>query len=329
MAMKVVLLIPVYNDAAALQRLLREVDAELRGLAVTAAAVIVDDGSMAPLRPEAGGPFQALSEISIIRLRRNLGHQRAIAIGLCYLEAHDASDYVVIMDGDGEDRPTDIAPLLRAASASDPPQIVFAERTRRSEGALFHVSYALYKALHLILTGIRVRVGNFSVIPWILLSRLVAMSDLWNHYAAAVFKSRLPYGSIPTVRGERYAGRSQMNVVGLVTHGLSAMAAFGDRIGVRLLATTITLSLLLVLGALTALGLHATGLLEIPWWAPFAVGFIVVVLFHAFAIGLAFVFIILAGRESSTFLPLRDYTYYILDVQQMGQPVDGRVPLRR
>ena len=89
-----------------------------------------------------------------------------------------------------------------------------------------------------MLTGERVRVGNFSAIPPSLLPRLVAVSELWNHYAAAVFKSRIPYITIPTARGVRYAGQSTMNYVALVTHGLSAMAAFGDRIGVRLLMAT-------------------------------------------------------------------------------------------
>jgi hypothetical protein len=328
-AMRVVLLIPVYNDAAPVQQLLGEVDAEMRGTEFTIKVVIVDDGSLEPPRADTGAPFQAISEIAVVRLRRNVGHQRAIAIGLCYLEANDSFDYVVVMDGDGEDRPTDVAVLLRAAMANDQSRIVFAERARRSEGPLFHALYVLYKALHLILTGIRVRVGNFSVIPRSLLSRLVAVSDLWNHYAAAVFKSRLPFGSVPTVRGKRYAGDSKMNVVALVTHGLSAMAAFGDRIGVRLLAATVTLAVLLVAVVFGGWALHAAGLVEIPWWAPLGLGFGVVVLFQAFAIALAFVFIILAGRESSTFLPLRDYSYYILDVQQIGQPIDGTVPVRR
>jgi polyisoprenyl-phosphate glycosyltransferase len=175
---------------------------------------------------------------------------------------------------------------------------------------------------------VRVRVGNFSVIPRPMLSRLVAVSDLWNHYAAAVFKSRLPYTTVPTARGRRYAGASRMNIVALVTHGLSAMAAFGDRIGVRLLAATMSLALVLVAATVAALFLNAIGSVSIPPWAPVGLAFVVVVLFQAFAIALAFVFIILAGRSGSTFLPLRDYDFYVLDVQHVFRRVDESVPLR-
>ena len=116
-----------------------------------------------------------------------------------------------------------------------------------------------YRFVHLLLTGERVRVGNFSVIPRDLLRRLVAVSDLWNHYAAAVFHARIPYTTIPTTRGTRYAGASQMNFVALVTHGLSAMSVFGDRIGVRLLIVTCALAGLILSAAGALLVWHAGG----------------------------------------------------------------------
>ena len=98
-------------------------------------------------------------------------------------------------------------------------RVVFAERTKRSESFAFRFFYALYRWLHLLLTGVAVRVGNFSAMPYSLLRRLVAVSELWNHYAAAVFKSRLPYRLLPTQRANRLAGRPQMNFVALVIHG--------------------------------------------------------------------------------------------------------------
>ena len=324
--MKCVFLIPIYNDAVAVQRLLPEIDAELARLGAVAQLCLVDDGSHeSPVVEIRDRALAAISDVAVVRLRRNLGHQRAIAIGLCYVDASTSSDFIVVMDGDGEDRPADLPALLKASSDSVQPRIIFAERTRRSEGRLFAVMYFLYKVLHWLLTGVRVRVGNFSVIPRPLLARLVGVSDLWNHYAAAVFKSRLPYATVPTRRGRRYAGESHMNAVALVTHGLSAMAAFGDRIGVRLLVGIMCIAALLIAGVLAGIVLALIGMIQIPSWAPFAIATIVLLLSQAFGIALAFIFVILAGRESSTFLPLRDYSFYILDVQH----VDGPVPLRR
>ena len=164
------------------------------------------------------------------------------------------------------------------------------------------------------------RVGNFSVIPRPLLPRLVGVSDLWNHYAAAVFKSRLPYATVPTRRGRRYAGRSHMNVVALTMHGLSAMAAFGDRIGVRLLAALNAIAAVLIGVVLADSRLPRPVLSRFASWAPVAIAILVVL--QAFGIGLAFVFIILSGRENSTFLPLRDYGYILTSSTSWGRSMD-------
>lgn len=308
-------LIPVYEDWVAVTRVINELDASGRRFDV----LLVDDGSVNPC-PAAPAGIPGAGTIEVLRLRRNLGHQRAIAIGLAHLEAQGDQSPVVIMDGDGEDKPTDVLALLDAAESA-PGRIVFAERTRRSEGWLFSLLYHAYRGAHWLLTGERVRVGNFSVMPSELLPRLVVVSELWNHYAAAVFKSRLPYTTIPTARGVRYAGHSTMNYVALVTHGLSAMAAFGDRIGVRLLTATV----LMALTAGGALALALAGPLlageGLPSWAPMAIVVFFLVVFQALAVSLTFVFVILGSRDSSTFLPLRDYKYYILDVTRIRAAV--------
>jgi hypothetical protein len=88
------------------------------------------------------------------------------------------------------------------------------------------MSYWFYKIAHRILTGVNIRVGNFSILPSSYLTTLVVMSELWNHYATSVFRSGLPVTTIPIPRGYRDAGRSRMNFVSLVVHGLSAISVF-------------------------------------------------------------------------------------------------------
>lgn len=312
---RVRILIPVFDDWTAVRRVLDEVGLAMESESRRVDVLLVDDGSLTPAPADVGDLRSAgVGTIEVLRLRRNLGHQRAIAIGLAYLEAEREADAVVIMDGDGEDRPTDVLRLVHAAQRDGMARVVFAERTRRSEGLLFAVLYHTYRAIHWLLTGERVRVGNFSVVPAAILSRLVAVSDLWNHYAAAVFKSRLPYTTVSTTRGVRYAGQSRMNYVALVTHGLSAMAAFGDRIGVRLLTATLLVTLLVVCVLGTAVATQLFSGTPLPDWAPFVGALFLLVIFQGFAVALTFVFVILGGRDSSTFLPLRDYRHYILDI---------------
>lgn len=310
--MQLTILTPVFNDWEALNSLIPALDVSLSGVGRRASILVVDDGSQhGPDMTEAPLPLEAITAIEVLHLRTNLGHQRAIAIGLAHLEALGAPDAVVVMDGDGEDRPEDVGRLIQALEADGALRVVFAERRRRSEGALFAFLYWLYRLVHLVLTGERVRVGNFSVIPRYLLRRLVAVSDLWNHYAAAVFHARIPYTTVPTTRGTRYAGRSQMNPVSLVTHGLAAMSVFGDRIAVRMLIVTCALTALVVAWATTFIAWHLATGEALPDWTVYGVAGLALLVFLGFATTLAFVFIILAGRNSSGFLPFREFAHYV------------------
>jgi polyisoprenyl-phosphate glycosyltransferase len=317
-ATTLMVLIPLFNDWVAVQRLLSDLDAEFARVGRSATVLIVDDGSTEPVAGDSeivAATPRRLNELYILHLRRNLGTQRAIAIGLAWAEANLNWDCVVIMDGDGEDLPSDVPRLIDEFERAGGNTVVFAERTRRSEGSYFVVMYALYRALHLVLTGERVRVGNFSIIPGPLVKRLVAVSDLWNHYAAAVFKSRIPYRTVGTSRGTRYSGRSHMNHVALITHGLSAMSVFGDRIGVRLLAATSGIAILMVAAMAITVGLQLATGAAVPSWAPYALLLAALALFQVLIACLTFVFIILSARDTSTFIPLRDYIYFVAEVR--------------
>lgn len=307
----VTVLIPVYNDWEAVRLLLAQLDRELARGRRSARVVLIDDGSTLPVPRDLVGRPTAIGRVSVLALRRNLGHQRALAIGLSYIEAKLPGRALVVMDGDGEDAPADVVPLLERFEAEGGDKVVFAERTRRSEGTVFRVCYALYRAAHWLLTGIRVRVGNFSVVPFERLASLVVMSDLWNHYPASVFRSRLPFELHRTTRARRLVGRSQMNFLALVTHGLCAIAVFRDRVGVRLLVACGG-ALVLTLAALAGgLGLHLAGRWSVPAGVAAGAGLLAVLLTQLLMLTLVFTFIVLGGRESAGFLPVRDYAFFV------------------
>jgi hypothetical protein len=315
--MPVTILVPVYNDWPAVVTLIRELDRELALRGRTAAVVLVDDGSSELPDQDAftaGQRREALTSVEILHLRHNLGHQRAIAVGLAYLDAREETDAVIVMDGDGEDLPSDVNRLLDALAA-DPTRIVFAERRRRSEGLVFTALYHLYRGLHAALTGERVRVGNFSAVPRVLLRRLVAVSDLWNNYSAAVFHTRIPVTMVPTNRGRRYAGHSKMGFVSMVVHGLGAMSVYGDRIGVRLLFGASLITAAAVAGSLAFWAWQLwTGAPISPWSLGLAALVLLLLLFVMLASSLGFVFIILSGRGHAGFLPFRDFGPYVSHV---------------
>jgi hypothetical protein len=160
-------------------------------------------------------------------------------------------------------------------------------------------------------------VGNFSIVPADMLKRLVLLPEMWNHYAAAVFRSRIPFATIPTHRAERLAGRSRMNFVGLVAHGLSAISVFSDIVSVRLLLLTGLLGLL-YLGAAGGLLLGATlAGRTVPLWGLGLLGLAGLVLGQVFALGVVFVMTTLSSRSSANFLPARDAGLFVEDCLQV------------
>jgi glycosyltransferase involved in cell wall biosynthesis len=321
---QVVFLIPVYNDWEAVGMLLGQLDQAVGGVGQPLSVVLIDDGSTDPVPGKLRLlKLSHLQFVDILTLRRNLGHQRALAVGLCHVQAAISCRAVLIMDGDGEDSPEDAPRLLAKLDEAHDRQIVFAERTRRSESWLFCICYHLYRILHLALTGIPVRVGNFSVVPAALLDRLVAVSALWNHYAAAVYVSHLPFTTIPTRRATRLAAGSRMNFVSLVTHGLSAIAVFGERVGVRLLLILGIVMGMCVVGLVVIVLLRLTTNLAIPGWATYTSGILVLMLFQLLVLLLSFVFMILQGRDQTRLLPFRDCLQFIEGSRRLVSREDG------
>src|SRR5579862_9386212 len=170
------ILIPSFNDWEALRLLLPRIDRALAGRC--ASVLIVDDASTDALPAEwPAQVYTSIEAIEILHLRCNLGHQRAIALGLHHIHEFTESRIIVVMDGDGEDRAEDIPALLNEFERSGRREVVFAARTRRMESVAFQFFYRLYQALHLVLTGVAVRVGNFSVMPRTALARIIGSPD--------------------------------------------------------------------------------------------------------------------------------------------------------
>jgi hypothetical protein len=309
---ELLILIPIYNDWTAVALLLAKLNRVLAGAGLTAGILLVDDGStIGRSSCWSAEDWPAIDRIDVLSLRRNVGHQRAIAVALAFVAEHLHPAALVVMDGDGEDAPEDVPRLYACLNQNHGRAVVFAERTRRSESLPFRIFYALYRWAHLLLTGIPVRVGNFSIIPSGQLRRLVVVSELWNHYAAAVFKARLPRTTIPTVRAERLAGESRMNFVDLVTHGLSALSVHSELIGVRLIVATACLIGVMASALLIVIAIRVFTTLAIPGWTSTVAGLLSILLLQAIGFAFSFAFLVLHARSQPTFIPLRDYDYFI------------------
>jgi hypothetical protein len=314
--LRVTVLMPVYNDWASAAELVRRLDGTISNCELD--ILLVDDGSPQRWREEDfQSGYRAVERIQILRLRRNVGHQRAIALGLVQAYQTMKCDAVLVMDADGEDTAEGAAELIRMLVKGEGRVAIFAERSRRSESLGFQIFYRLYKGLHRLLTGIEVRVGNFSIVPFGYLDTLVVLSEMWNHYAAAVFRSKLRFGMVPIPRGKRISGKSTMNFVSLVTHGLSAISVFSDVVGVRLLIGAFGCAGTAFLGIIIVACVRLFTSAAIPGWATTLTGILAIILIQIISIATGFTFFMLSNRTGAGFIPLRDYSLFVAELVEI------------
>jgi hypothetical protein len=323
---RLTVVLPVFNDWESFAILVKEMDAKFQPLLgdyVSSVSVLaVDDGSVV-LPEDYQLDFQEthISNLDILHLAANVGHQRAITIALAHLESKgSASDAILVMDADGEDRPED-APRLVEASIEHPEKIILAARAKRSEGIVFRFGYVIYRLLYRILCGSSIRYGNFCLIPASLLSRLVCLSDLWNHFMAGIMRSRLPMMSVPTERGKRFGGSTHMSVVRLVVHGLSAISVHLDTVAVRVLMATGAIVLIATMGFIIVFLIRLLTELAIPGWAStVGLSFLIIAIQGVF-VSILLVFITLNNRQQRMFIPQIDFKYYVKEVKRIYEKV--------
>ena len=269
---QLIVVTPVFEDVEASSRLFQELGVEFGDQVYV---VAVDDGSVRqPL------PVSALQKApvngAILKLRRNVGHQKAIAVGIDYVASRVSPDqHVVVMDSDGEDVPGSIRTLLDALNRPDV-DVAVAHRKSRVETWRFKAFYVIYKRLFSALTGRSISFGNFMAMKASAVKRLAAMQELPIHVAATVLASRLRTGVCPIDRGPRFAGQSKMNFVGLVLHGFKGLMVFAEDVLVRvgLACALIAGGSVFVAGA--AIVLKVIGYSS-PGWFSVALGILVLI----------------------------------------------------
>ncbi len=306
----VAIVIPVYKDWRCLARLLERIDDCVGHEDVALSIVVVNDAPANAATVARDEHWRSIRHLEVLHLMRNLGHQRAIAVGLAHVDAALRCDCVVVMDADGEDQPEDVVRLIRQYR-NDPTSIVVAERRKRSEGAVFRFSYRLYKGTFRLLTGQSVDFGNFCLIPRAFLVHLVSMSEIWSNFPAGIIQSRLPIHRLPTERGQRYHGQSTMNFIALIMHGLGAISVFSDAVFIRV--TILSLVFLVMTGTaiLTVLMLKLTGHATPGWASNLAVSLSILAV-QMVMLSVVAAFMVLNNRTSVTVIPRLSYRNFVL-----------------
>lgn len=262
---KIICLTPVYNDWPSFSILLKQIALLQKNSNLLFEVIAVNDGSFDEYN---SADFDTSIPIEIVNLKLNIGHQRAIATGLQYInDIKKDYNYVIVLDSDGEDKPEQIPQLIAKCKTADDIKIVFAQRQKRQESILFKTGYFFYKKCFTLLTGHHINFGNFSCIPRKYLKRIVIQPNLWNHYSGSIIQSKIPIDKVILDRGKRYAGTSKMNFSSLVLHGLSSISVYFDTLSVRILKLSIYCFVACVFAILIILYKKFVTDTAIPGWA--------------------------------------------------------------
>ena len=232
--MKIKILIPIYNDWQSVDKLINRIDSLVKEIDHEFSIIIVNDGSTEN-KPDNFGYSENLYSLKILNIKNNIGHARCIATGLKHIFQNEEFDYVIPMDGDGEDRPEEIKIFLDNLSYNPDAPIV-GERVKRSEGVFFKLSYIIHKLITFIFTGKSIKFGNYTFLPKKTVEKLVNDKSTWSSFSGSLSKLENNLATIPSERGERYFGPSKMNFLSLVKHSLSIIAVFKASVIIRSIA---------------------------------------------------------------------------------------------
>jgi polyisoprenyl-phosphate glycosyltransferase len=307
---QIVILCPLYNDEDCFNIFAAQLFEEVKPLSnFQFSLLVINDGSLQKIS------LKSLLPIKIIHLHRNMGHQKALAIGLSYAYHNMAFDKIIVMDADGEDKPEDVSLLLHASNERD--NLIVAHRSSRQNRKRFKGFYFIYKFLFRLLTGREISFGNFMVLNKNVVSRLVYTNEIWNHLAAAIIKSRIVYKKTQTHRGKRYTGGSKMNFSSLVLHGLGAIGVFIDTIATRLLIFSIIMIGISILSIFVIIAIKFFTSAAIPGWATTAFSSMLIVLLQSCLLSLFTIFLYLSSQSQRQFIPANHYKDYMASVEEL------------
>jgi len=228
---KIIILIPVYNDWESLKKLLIEINGNIKYFnEISFECLIVNDAST--IQPPKLNKPSNFESVELLNMSENRGHARCNAFGIRYIFQNKKFDNLILMDGDGEDRPEEIKSLVEKIK-ENPNLSVVAKRIKRSEGPFFQSLYQLHKLITLIFTGQNINFGNYCILTRSDVEKLHSKASLWSSFSGTVKKNLKSFNEVNSVRGLRYFGPSQMSLFKLLIHSFSIIAVFKYHVFLR------------------------------------------------------------------------------------------------
>jgi hypothetical protein len=222
--MNIIILIPVFNDFKSASKLIEEIDVNISDLNFSFSVIVVNDASTEEKMLETKN-LNNIKSLKLINMRNNRGHARCIATGLKHISENENFDYIIPMDGDGEDRPEEIKNFIEKIK-NNPNRTIVGERIKRSESFIFKICYFLHKIITYTFTGKFIKFGNYTCLTKKTVKKLIEEKATWSSFSGSLAKTEINLIKSPSIRGSRYFGPSKMSFLNLINHSLAIIAVF-------------------------------------------------------------------------------------------------------
>ena len=232
--MNITILIPVFNDFKSVSKLIEEIDINISDFNASFSVIIVNDASTEEKILETNN-LNNIRSLKLINMRNNKGHARCIAAGLKHITENEEFDYVIPMDGDGEDRPEEIRKFFEKIK-DNPNSTIVGERVKRTESFIFKICYFLHKIITFTFTGKFIKFGNFTCLSKQTVKKLIEEKATWSSFSGSLAKTENNLIKSPSIRGSRYFGPSKMSFLNLIKHSLAIIAVFKSAVIFRSIA---------------------------------------------------------------------------------------------
>lgn len=228
---KIIILVPIFNDWVSFQKLILKINESIKGIKNFSFDCIVVNDASTNETPKLKKP-EKINSLKILNMKNNSGHARCNAFGIRYISQNEKFDYLILMDGDGEDRPTELDSIIKKIF-ENPSKSVVAKRIKRSEGIFFKFLYLSHKIITQIFTGKKINFGNYSCLTKENAILISSKGSLWSSYSGTVKKYIKDLNTVDSIRGKRYVGPSKMSLYSLLIHSFSIMAVFKFQVLIR------------------------------------------------------------------------------------------------
>ena len=222
---KYIFLLPLYNDWESLSMIIDNISNKMEKLKKRIEIIVINDCST--IEPKKMGSFKNIDKIQVINLKKNLGSQKAISVGLNYLKENITDSIITVLDSDGEDD-VDKIPVMIEHAEKNENKVIVSTRTRRQENIFFKIAYFFHKVLTLLFTFKWISYGNFSSFNSKQLEKILSNSSSWLAISSCIAKN-CDIIKIKAERKKRLIGISKLSVIGLISHSLRVNAVFWNK----------------------------------------------------------------------------------------------------